>query len=144
MAHAENETTISRSPEDVYAFLADGLNNPKWRSGIQHITLKSGSPGALGTVYSQTLTGPGGRPIAGDYEITTADPGQRLCFQVVAGPARPSGEYHLSAAPGGTKVRFTLDLQPKGLMKIAGPMIARTMQTEVAQLTNLKSVLEAA
>jgi hypothetical protein len=29
-------------------------------------------------------------------------------------------------------------------MKIARPMIARTMQTEVAQLTNLKSVLEAA
>jgi hypothetical protein len=37
-----------------------------------------------------------------------------------------------------------VDLQPKGLLKIAGPMIARTMQTEVAQLTNLKSVLEAA
>lgn len=144
MAHAENETTISRAPEDVYAFLADGLNNPKWRSGIQGIALKSGTTGALGAVYSQTLTGPGGRPIAGDYEITTADPGQRLCFQVVAGPARPSGEYHLSAAPGGTKVRFTLDLQPKGLMKIAAPMIARTMRTEVAQLTNLKSVLEAA
>ncbi|BCW70820.1 SRPBCC family protein [Arthrobacter sp. NicSoilB8] len=144
MAHAENETTISRSPEDVYAFLADGLNNPKWRSGIQDIALKSGTPGALGAVYSQTLAGPGGRPIAGDYEITTANPGQRLSFQVVAGPARPSGEYHLSAAPGGTKVRFTLDLQPKGLMKIAGPMIARAMQTEVAQLTNLKSILEAA
>jgi hypothetical protein len=29
-------------------------------------------------------------------------------------------------------------------MKIARPMIARTMQTEVAQLTKLKSVLEAA
>ena len=144
MAHAENESTISRSPEDVYAFLADGLHNPKWRSGIQDIALKSGTSGALGAVYGQTLTGPGGRPIAGDYEITTADPGQHLSFQVVAGPARPSGEYHLSAAPGGTKVRFTLDLQPKGLMKIAGPMIARTMQTEVAQLTNLKSVLEAA
>lgn len=144
MAHAENESTISRSPEDVYAFLADGLHNPKWRSGIQDIALKSGTSGALGAAYGQTLTGPGGRPIAGDYEITTADPGQRLSFQVMAGPARPSGEYHLSAAPGGTKVRFTLDLQPKGLMKIAGPMIARSMQTEVAQLTNLKSVLEAA
>ncbi|MDF9751934.1 hypothetical protein M2428_003407 [Arthrobacter sp. ES3-54] len=41
MAHAENEATISRSPEDVYAFLADGLNNPAWRSGVQDFTLKS-------------------------------------------------------------------------------------------------------
>lgn len=144
MAHAENETTISRSPEDVYAFLADGLNNPKWRSGIQNIALKSGTAGALGAVYSQTLTGPGGRPIAGDYEITTADPGRHLGFQVVAGPARPAGDYRLTEAPAGTTVRFTLDLHPKGLMKIVGPMITRTMQSEVAQLAALKNVLETA
>ena len=142
MAHAENEITINRSSEDVYSFLADGLNNPKWRSGIQNIALKSGTPGPLGAVYSQTLSGPGGRPIPGDYEITAADPAKHIVFQVVAGPARPTGEYHLSAAPGGTKVRFTLDLQPKGLMKIAEPMIARTMRAEAAQLTNLRSSLE--
>ena len=144
MAHAENETTINRSPEDVYAFLADGLNNPAWRSGVQDITLKSGKPGDLGAVYSQTLTGPGGRPIVGDYEITAAEPGKHLGFQVVAGPARPAGAYLLSEAPGGTTVRFTLDLQPKGLMKLVGPVIVRTMNAEVAQLTNLKNVLESA
>ncbi|GAC1369894.1 MAG: hypothetical protein NVSMB43_04870 [Pseudarthrobacter sp.] len=143
MAHAEHETTISRSPEDVYVFLADGLNNPAWRPGVQSISLKSGEPGAVGTIYSQTLTGPGGRPIEGDYEITTAEPGRLLAFQVVAGPARPAGAYHLSQASGGTKVRFTLDLQPKGLMKVLGPMIERTMEKEVSQLAGLKAVLEA-
>jgi hypothetical protein len=101
MAHAENETTISPPPEDVYAFLADGLNNPNWRSGIQDIALKSGTPGSLGAVCRQTLTGPGGRPIAGDYEITTADPGLRLGFQVVAGPARPSGSTTSAKSPEG-------------------------------------------
>ena len=138
MAHAENETTINRSPEDVYAFLADGLNNRAWRSGVQDITLKSGTPGDLGAVYSQTLSGPGGRPIVGDYEITAADPGKLLGFQVVAGPARPAGAYRLSEAPGGTTVRFSLDLEPKGLMKLVGPVIVRTMNAEVAQLTNLQ------
>lgn len=144
MAHAENETTINRTAEDVYAFLADGLNNPAWRSGVQAISLKSGSAGALGAVYSQTLSGPGGRPLAGDYEITAAEPGRRLAFQVVAGPARPKGEYVLSQADGGTRVRFSLDLEPKGLMKIVGPLISRTMEAEVAQLAKLKAVLEAA
>ena len=142
VAHAENEITISRSPEDVYAFLADGLNNPKWRTGVQSISLKSGSPGAVGSVYRQTLSGPGGRAIDGDYEITTAEPGRLLAFQVVAGPARPSGEYHFGQLPEGTRVRFTLDLQPKGLMKIMGPMVQRTMDAEVAQLARLKAVLE--
>ena len=144
MAHAEHQTTIGRSPEDVYAFLADGLNNPAWRPGVQAISLKSGEPGAVGAVYSQTLSGPGGRPIDGDYEITTAQPGRLLAFQVVAGPARPAGEYQLSQEPGGTRVRFTLDLQPRGLTKVLGPMIERTMQKEVSQLAGLKALLEAA
>ena len=143
MAHAENETIINRPPEDVYAFLADGLNNPKWRSGVQGIALKAGTPGSVGAVYSQTLTGPGGRPIAGDYEITKADPSTNLGFQVVAGPARPRGEYQLTPAPTGTTVRFVLDLQPQGLMRVMAPLITRTMRSEVSQLARLKAVLEA-
>ncbi|MDT0168071.1 SRPBCC family protein [Pseudarthrobacter sp. BRE9] len=142
MPHAENETTVNRSPEDVYAFLADGLNNPKWRTGVQEIALKSGSPGSVGAVYSQTLRGPGGRPIAGDYEITKAEPSTNLGFQVMAGPARPAGEYRLAPAPTGTTVRFVLDLQPHGLMRIMAPMITRTMRSEVNQLASLKAVLE--
>lgn len=143
MAHAENEITVSRSPEDVYAFLADGLNNPKWRSGVEAISLQSGTAGAVGAVYRQSLKGPGGRPIDGDYEITDAEPGRLLRFRVVAGPARPAGEYQLTLTAGGTKVRFTLDLQPKGLARVLGPMIQRTMEKEVAQLASLKTVLEA-
>lgn len=144
MAHAENETTINRTPEEVYAFLADGLNNPTWRHGVQRIALKSGPAGAVGAIYAQTLTGPGGRPIAGDYEITEAAPGRLLRFHVVAGPARPFGEYRLSEAPGGTAIRFSLELHPKGLMKLMGPMINKTMQSEVAQLAALKTTLESA
>lgn len=142
MAHAESEITIRRSSQDVYAFLADGLHNPQWRRGVQSIALTGGTPGALGAVYSQTLTGPGGRPIAGDYTITAADPGKRLGFQVIAGPARPTGEYQLTEAATGTVVRFTLDLQPKGLMKLVEPVIKRTMRAEVDQLNNLKNILE--
>lgn len=144
MARAENTVTINRPPNEVFAFLADGLNEPQWRAGVKEIALKSGDAGTVGAVYSQTLTGPGGRSIAGDYEITEAIPGELLRFQVVAGPARPTGEYRLRAMNGGTEVQFTLDVQPKGFMKIMGPMIAKTMVAEVAQLTMLKTVLEKA
>ena len=142
MAHAENRVTINREPRDVFTFLADGLNEPLWRSGVKDIALKSGEAGAVGAVYSQTLTGPGGRSIAGDYQITEAVPGELLGFQVVAGPARPTGAYRMRAIDGGTEVTFTLDVQPKGLMKLMGPMIAKTMAAEVAQLGTLKTVLE--
>lgn len=71
------------------------------------------------------------------------DPPTRLEFQVIAGPARPVGVFELTeSAPGITTVRFTLDLQPAGLMKLLTPMIAGQVRHEVAQLDTLKTVLE--
>jgi hypothetical protein len=143
MAHAENEITIDRPANEVYAFLADGLNNTKWRPGVLSIELASGVAGTEGAVYSQTLAGPRGRPIQGDYRITLADPGRVLRFQVIAGPARPEGSYLLAESQGLTTVRFSLDLTSKGLMKLMDGLITKTMQAEVAQLANLKAAVEA-
>lgn len=143
MAHAENEVTINRPASEVYAFLADGLNNRKWRSGVQGITLKEGPAGESGAVYSQTLTGPKGRPIQGDYRITDAERGRLLGFQVVAGPARPLGRYTLTPDGDGTRVRFSLDLKLPVLMRVFDSLVTKTIESEVAQLRNLKEVIEA-
>jgi carbon monoxide dehydrogenase subunit G len=142
VAHAENTIEIARTPDEVFAFLADGTNNPRWRAGVKSIELRSGTPGEVDAVYAQTLTGPGGRPIAGDYRITSAVPGERLGFSVIAGPARPTGEYTLTPDGDGTRVRFTLDLEPTGLMRLMSGAIQKTMTAEVGQLSTLKSVLE--
>ena len=142
MAHAQNSVTIDRSPADVFAFLADGLNNPQWRDGVRKIELAGGEPGQVGAVYCQVLAGPGGRSIDGDYRITSATPGEELSFEVIAGPARPTGVYTLSASGDGTTVVFALDLTPKGVMRLMNSMITKTMEAEVAQLSALKRVLE--
>jgi uncharacterized membrane protein len=142
MAAAEYSVLVKRTPEDVYAFLADGLNNSAWRSGVRSVAHASGPAGSEGAVYSQRLAGPGGREIDGDYEITEARPGEVLRFHVIAGPARPHGVFLLTPEPGGTKVSFGLAYEPSGFMKLMGGMIQKTMDHEVAQLENLKAVLE--
>ena len=108
----------------------------------QEVRLASGPAGDVGAVYSQRMAGPGGRSIDGDYQISVAETGVRLGFFVVAGPARPAGSFALTEHDAGTTVSFSLTLEPKGLMKLMGPMITKTMQAEVAQLENLKRVLE--
>ena len=143
MAHAENEVTINRPALEVYAFLADGLNNPKWRSGVQSIALKEGPAAEAGAVYSQTLTGPKGRALQGDYRITEAEPGRLLGFQVIAGPARPIGRYSLTESGEGTTVHFSLDLKLPVLMRVLDSLVMKTMESEVAQLQKLKDVIEA-
>jgi uncharacterized membrane protein len=142
MAHAENEVIINKPIPEVFNFLADGTNNPKWRSGVVSIELASGVSGQVGAQYRQVLKGHGGRNIDGDYKITVAKPNEELDFEVTAGPARPIGSYLFEAVENGTKLKFTLDYQPKGLALLMGPMIARTMKSEVANLANLKQLLE--
>ena len=146
MAHADGTVTIERPAEEVFDFLADGTNNKRWRSGVIDITPEAGDDASgqgVGAIYRQTLRGPGGRTIDGDYRVTIFERPQRLDFEVIAGPARPKGSYLLRAdGPSSTSVTFALDLQPRGLMKLMGPMVGRQMEKEVAALSDLKRVLE--
>lgn len=143
MAHAQNSITIDRSAETVYAFLADGLNNPRWRDVVVSIELKAGEPAATGAEYRQVVKGPGGSKVDADYRLTTADPGRELAFVVTAGPARPTGRYVLSGGAGGaTEVAFTLDYPAKGLTKLLDPLIQKAMESDVGSLAKLKQVLE--
>ena len=144
MAHAENQIVINKPVSEVFSFLADGLNNPKWRDGVMEIKLKSGAAGSEGAEYRQVLKGPFGRNIDGDYRLLTVNQDKELKFAVTSGPARPIGEYLFEQQAGSTKLTFVLDYQTKGLAKLMEPMIQRTMNSEVAALSNLKQILESA
>ena len=142
MAFAEHEVLIRCDAMTVYAFLVDGTNLPQWRQGIRSIALLSGAAGTKGAVYRQTITGRSGRTIPADFEITHARPGAEIQFRVIAGPSQPSGGYYLSTEPAGTRVRFALEYQPKGLLGLMNTGIQRTIKAEVSQLARLKDVLE--
>jgi uncharacterized protein YndB with AHSA1/START domain len=142
MPHAEHTVTIARPPQDVFDYLADGTHHRDWRDGVLEISRTSADDGP-GATHRQVLAAPGGRRIDGDYLVTVFNPPRRLEFLVTAGPARPNGVFELSeAAAGSTRLRFTLDLEPSGAMKLMAPMITRQMRREVAQLDHLKAILE--
>jgi len=134
--------TIDRPIADVFAYLADGTNNPRWRRGVLEIRRTSANDGE-GATYLQVLAGPGGRRVRGDYRVTTYQPPTLLEFVVTAGPARPTGRFQLSVADQGrTTVTFSLDHEPRGLMRLMSGMVSRQMQVEVGQLQHLKQDLE--
>jgi uncharacterized membrane protein len=141
MAHAENKITINRPVNDVFAFLLDGDNNPKWRPGVLDIQRLTAKPDGVGSKFKQGLKGPGGR-IDGDFEITECEPNKSIKFQVIAGPARPMGSYAFEASGNATTVTFVLHFEPKGLQKLMDGMINSQMKSEVGMLSNLKSYLE--
>jgi hypothetical protein len=146
LPHAENMVVIAAPITDVFAFIADGTNNPQWRPGVMDITPPDSGP-EEGAVYGQGLRGPKGQRMDGDYRITDYQVPGRFAFEVIAGPARPTGSFDLEEpVAGATTVRFSLDLEAKGLMKVpmrfAGKIIERQMRAEVDCLSRLKDLFE--
>ena len=143
MLHASNTVTIDRPPSDVFAFVADGENAPKWRSGVLDVSHVSGD--GAGSVYKQGVKGPGGRRVAADYRITSFDPDRLIDFEATAGPVRPRGRFEFESTEGhGTLVTFSLEAELTGLKKLLmGRTVAKTLESEVGALTKLKQVLEA-
>jgi uncharacterized membrane protein len=140
MPKASSEIVINCPREDVFAFLADPENDPQWRSGV--LDLKRVSGNGIGARYAQGVKGPGGRRIPADIEITELIPGKAIAFQTVTGPVRPRGRYQLDTADGGTRVRFELESNVKGVKRLLGPMVQKTMNKEVRQLASLKRIIE--
>jgi uncharacterized membrane protein len=142
MLSAEHEVTIARPAAEVFAFVADGLNAPKWRPGVLDISLVSGT--GLGAVYKQGVKGPGGRRIDADYRITALEPNRRLSFEAIAGPVRPTGQFVLDDVNGATRLKFALQAELGGIKKLLmGGAVQKTMNAEVAATERLKEVLEA-
>ena len=143
MPSAEHSVTIARPVDEVFAFVADGLNGPRWRPGVLDVALASGS--GVAAVYKEGVKGPGGRRIDADYRVTALDPGRRLAFEAIAGPVRPTGEYRFEQVDGSTRLTFALQAELGGIKKLLmGGAVQRTMDAEVAATERLKELLEAA
>jgi uncharacterized protein YndB with AHSA1/START domain len=143
MPMAEHEVTIARPPEEVFAFLADGTNDPQWRPAVADVAHESGS--GAGARYRQGMKGPMGRRIPADFEITEHEPPRALAFRVTAGPVRPRGRYELTPAGAGTAVRFRLECELSGPKKVfMSRPVQKSMDGEVRNLERLKQVLETA
>jgi uncharacterized membrane protein len=141
MPEAQHSVTVQRPIEEVFAFLADAENDPRWRSGVLDIARVDGD--GVGARYRQGVKGPMGRRVAADFEVTEYEPPRAIGFRATAGPVRPEGRYVLEPADGGTRVRFSLSCTPSGAARLMTPMVARTMRSEVQAIEGLPGAMGA-
>ena len=144
MPSATRTITINRPMAEVFAFVANGANATRWRSGVLDTAHVSGT--GVGEKWTQGVKGPMGRRIAADYEITAYEPPTLLEFKATAGPVRPAGGYRLEALGAHsteTQLTFWLKEELGGLKKLLlGGSVQKTLDAEMAALDRLKSVLE--
>ncbi|MGZ0148386.1 SRPBCC family protein [Kribbella sp. WER1] len=141
MPEAVHTVRINRPPAAVFAYFADGENDPQWRPAVQEITRNG--PLGPGATYHQRIAGPAGRPVAADYRVTAYEPDTHLAFEVTAGPVRPTGDYRFAPIDEGTEVTFRLTAELTGLKKLLMTKpVQQSMISEVAALDRAKEILE--
>lgn len=141
MPSAQRTIVIDRPADQVFAFFANPANDKTWRPHVKEIAAEG--PPAVGSRIHQVVDGPGGRGIAADIEVTAYDPPTRYAFLVVAGPARPKGEFRFVPSGVGTEVQFSLSAEIGGLKRflLTGP-VQKSMDGEVAALDTAKRLIE--
>jgi uncharacterized membrane protein len=142
MPSAQRTIVINRPADQVFAFFANPANDQKWREHVKEVAAEG--PARVGSRVHQVVEGPGGRGIAADIEVTAYEPPTRYAFQVVAGPARPRGEFRFSPSGSGTQVAFSLSADLGGWKKLllSGP-VQGSMDGEMRALDTAKRLLEA-
>ena len=141
MASFENTLTIRRSVEDVFAFLADFENVPKWNYAIVETTKVSAGPVGVGTTYRQTRSVPSRSEE--DFEVTGFEPASRLEVRGQIGPFRARISHLLEPTGGGTRLTNAVELGSSGLLRLVAPLATSRVKDAVAtNLDTLKHVLE--
>jgi uncharacterized protein YndB with AHSA1/START domain len=141
MATFENTVMIARPIQDVFAFLSDLENIPKWNYAIVETRKVSEGPVGVGTVYHQVRSVPSRSEER--LEITTYDPPRQLGLRGRLGPFVSRLFYALDAAPEGTRVTNRVELELGGPGRLLGRVAVPRVRDAVAtNLRKLKELLE--
>ena len=137
------EIVIQRPIEEVFDFVADERNEPKYNPQMTVAEKVTEGPVGVGTRFHCLMTGRGG-PADMAIEFTGFDRPRRIVETThVSNVMVIDGELHFEPVADGTKMTWLWDLHPRGMYKLLGPMIRRTGERqEAAVWTGLKHVLE--
>jgi uncharacterized protein YndB with AHSA1/START domain len=143
MPSAQRSVVIHRPREEVFDFFTDPSNESRWRSHVKEVS--ADGPIGVGSRIHQVVTGPGGRGISADIEVTAHEPPDHYAFKVVTGPVRPTGEFRFAGDGEATKVSFSLDAQLSGVKKLLmSGAVQKSMDGEMQALDRAKALLESA
>jgi hypothetical protein len=142
MATFQNTVTIRRPMEDVFTFLADFENVPKWNKAILRTRKTSPGPVGVGTTYRQVRTVPSTSEEG--FEVTGFEPPRRLEVHGDIGPFAATIGYLLAPMGDSTQLTNAVDLAPSsGALRLLAPLAALRVKAAVAaNLDTLTRILE--
>jgi uncharacterized protein YndB with AHSA1/START domain len=142
MIRSAKSVTVSRTPEEVFAFVSDLRNEPRWHVDIESVPADTDVPPLAGKTYPMKFKPFMGKT-AGTFTAVEVGPGHRLVFRADFAGLQPMIIY--TVEPDGSGARFTraVEMQPRGLKMLMTPMMSMMVpKRNQVFVANLKRVLE--
>lgn len=143
MNHIHGEVLIGRPVEAVFDFVADERNEPRYNPRMVVAEKVTHGPIGVGTRFTATTkTGRGTADMV--IEVTAFERPTRLTTATTLSTMDIRGTLTFEAVDEGTRMGWSWDLEPKGALRLLGPIVGMVgRRNEKAIWNSLKDLLEA-
>jgi len=136
------EVLISRPLHEVFAFVGDVRNRPRWDDSVDSEELTSPEPIGVGSTVRTRLRSMG-KDYEYNWEIVEHEPPSRLKIESTSGPFPTTLVFQFDGQSGATRVNASVTGRPSGMLRVLQPIIARTSQKNLDRgYSRLKRLLE--
>jgi carbon monoxide dehydrogenase subunit G len=141
MAVYEHTIEIARAPEEVFAFVTDTANYPRWQPSLVELRSHGRGPLRVGSEATEVRRFLG-REVETTWTCVEHQPTTRAVIESHDGPVPFRGTFRLE--PHGSGTRFTWSVETRGAAsRLGGPLVGRATKRELeANSGRLKALLE--
>jgi uncharacterized membrane protein len=139
----EKSVFINRPQQEVFNFVTDLSNDPKWQASIQSVKQISDGPIGVGSTfrYETKLLG---RKSETEIQLTSYNPPNGASVKALNGPIPFENTYRFETQDGGTLLTFMGWAEIGGFFKIAEGLAAKQIEKQLeTDAVALKKLLEA-
>jgi uncharacterized protein YndB with AHSA1/START domain len=132
----ETSVRIKRPIEEVFSYVSDPLNFPRWNSAVEAV--RNGAD----STYSMERRLPSGRAV-NQLEVVASQRPRAFAIRTTAGPTPFLYRYRFSAEEGETIVRLDAEVDLPGAAALLPPIARRLVKHGVdVNLATLKQILK--
>ena len=136
------ETHIARPVAEVFAHSTDPSRLGSWQANTVSATRVDDGTYGVGSRLREVHRAPGGKELASVVEVSEYEPDRAFALRVVEGTP-VHARMTFEPADGGTLVRFAAQGRLRGPLRLAQPLLARTLKRQFTKdCERLKLVLE--
>ncbi len=141
MIDIESTVEIDRPAEEVFAFVADQANAPRWQAGLHEVRCLTDGPVGVGSEHEFVRVF-AGRQVASRNRFVEFEPGRYVAFEIPSGWITGRASYLAEPRPSGgtvlvSRMQFRVRRPAALLEPILGRLLARDSRRDEARLKRL-------